>query len=105
MGCRADESVDIHTTEDSGALDALIIECGALIDGKSDIARGPHLISIEAGVIASIQPVSEQTPDASRLGLGYTCLPGLINTPVHFDANPKTLPIMGSMRGEAVATT
>lgn len=77
-------------TDDSEALlkEQIRIYCGSLIDGISNYPLGSHTITIKNGIIISI---SENLPESTvGLDLGdYTCLPGLINTHVHFDANPE----------------
>ena len=62
--------------------------CGGLIDGNSDHPLSSQTLTIRDGIIISISmtlPVTEIDLDLSD----YTCLPGLINTHVHFDANPE----------------
>ena len=89
LGCGADQPANT-AGENLGAQHTLVIECGAIIDGESDVLLGPHLISISDSVITSIEPITGQSPTAPLLDLGdHTCLPGLINTHVHFDANPE----------------
>ena len=62
--------------------------CGSLIDGISNHPLGAQTITIRNGIIISISRIS--TFAALDLDLtDYTCLPGLINTHVHFDANPE----------------
>ena len=71
----------------------VIVHCGRLIDGLSDEARlnqsihirGDRIVRIEAQVTAP--PLTSQTVihDLTE----FTCLPGLINTHVHFDGNPE----------------
>ena len=76
FGCGADESANT-AGENQGAQHTLVIECGAIIDGESDVLLGPHLISIEDDVITSVEPVTGQPSNASPLDLSdYTCLPG-----------------------------
>ena len=62
--------------------------CGSLIDGISDYPRSSQTLTIRDGIIVSI---SKALPTAAvDLDLSdYTCLPGLINTHVHLDANPE----------------
>ena len=64
------------------------VRCGGLIDGISEQALGPQTLRIQSGRIVSIT----ETPPENAVDLDlsdYTCLPGLINTHVHFDANPE----------------
>ena len=63
------------------------VYCGSLIDGTSNHPLGSRTLTIRDGIIFSIS----KTPPAAEVDLDlsdYTCLPGLINTHVHFDANP-----------------
>lgn len=64
------------------------VRCGSVIDGISEQALGPKTFEIQSGRIVSIT----ETPPEIAIDLDlsdYTCLPGLINTHVHFDANPE----------------
>ena len=64
------------------------VSCGSLIDGVSNHPLGSQILTIRDGIIISISsnsPLAEIDLDLSD----YTCLPGLINTHVHFDANPE----------------
>ena len=64
------------------------VRCGGVIDGISEQALGSRTLGIQSGRIVSIT----ETPPKSTVDLDlsdYTCLPGLINTHVHFDANPE----------------
>ena len=64
------------------------IRCGSVIDGISEQVLGPRTLGIQSGRIVSIT----ETPSVNVVDLDlsdYTCLPGLINTHVHFDANPE----------------
>ena len=89
LGCGADKPANT-AGENLGAQHTLVIECGAIIDGESDVVLGPHLVSISDDVITSVEPLTGQPSMGSPLDLSdYTCLPGLINTHVHFDANPE----------------
>ena len=70
-----------------------ILRCGTLIDGLSESPLLDQTVTIRAGRITSVQPTAEfihndnesETTDLSD----FTCLPGLINTHVHFDGNPE----------------
>ena len=66
----------------------LRVFCGSLIDGVSNHRLNSQTLTISDGTIISI---SETLPSAAAdLDLtDYTCLPGLINTHVHLDANPE----------------
>ena len=62
--------------------------CGSLIDGISNHPLGSRTLTIRDGIIFSIS----KTPPVAAIDLDlsdYTCLPGLINTHVHLDANPE----------------
>ncbi len=71
----------------------IVVRCGRLIDGLSDEPRlnqsihirGERIVRIEAQGAAG--PLTNQTfiHDLTE----FTCLPGLINTHVHFDGNPE----------------
>ena len=71
----------------------IVVHCGRLIDGLSDEPQlnqsvhilGDRIIRIEARDAAL--PLTKQavTHDLTD----FTCLPGLINTHVHFDGNPE----------------
>ncbi|MCH1554524.1 MAG: amidohydrolase family protein, partial [Luminiphilus sp.] len=64
------------------------VRCGGVIDGISDQILGPQTLEIQSGRIISITETTGE--NAVDLDLSdYTCLPGLINTHVHFDANPE----------------
>lgn len=64
------------------------IKCGNIIDGTSPAPLGSRTLKIQGGVIIAISATSEL--NTADLDLSdYTCLPGLINTHVHFDANPE----------------
>ena len=68
--------------------DITTVRCGSVIDGISEQLLGPRTLGIESGRIASIT----ETPPENIVDLDlsdYTCLPGLINMHVHFDANPE----------------
>ena len=64
------------------------IRCGNVIDGISEQAIGPQTLTIHSGRFVSITEAASETIVDLDLS-DYTCLPGLINTHVHFDANPE----------------
>lgn len=96
--------------------DLLLVHCGTLIDGLSDAPLFRQEVVIDGGRIVAVRPiavdsstqdsfsdnfgVSRSKRDSDQLSLlptgatfldlsDKTCLPGLINTHVHFDANPE----------------
>ena len=85
--CTAAIAMSAHA-EKEGASTPLAIRCGAVIDGISEQLLGSKILVIENGVLVSIsEPPVEVTIDLDLKE--HTCLPGLINTHVHFDANPE----------------
>ena len=66
----------------------LRIFCGSLIDGVSSHPLNSQTLTISDGTIISISETSPSTEIDLDLS-DYTCLPGLINTHVHLDANPE----------------
>lgn len=91
-GCEAPRP-EIHVRKaplvpDSGSL---AVRCGALIDGLAPAPLPDRLIVIREGRITEVRDGASAPPR----GLPYldlstrTCLPGLINTHVHFDGNPE----------------
>ena len=79
----------------------VVIHCGTLIDGIADKPLANQLILVDQGRISSVVS-ADQTgtkADLSQVGISEevayidlsdsTCLPGLINTHVHFDGNPE----------------
>ena len=73
----------------------IVVHCGRLIDGLSDAPRlnqsihiqGDRIVRIQAQGQGAAQPLASKTVihDLTE----FTCLPGLINTHVHFDGNPE----------------
>ena len=70
-----------------------VIHCGSLIDGLANAPLLQQSVAIRAGRIVSVTPTSQlssHSADATVIDLSdMTCLPGLINTHVHFDGNPE----------------
>jgi len=79
-----------------------VIRCGSLIDGLEDHALSNQDVVLVGDRIQAVRPTPRANSDhvvaqpgddnttIQTIDLGdYTCLPGLINTHVHFDANPE----------------
>jgi imidazolonepropionase-like amidohydrolase len=80
--------ISLSNASSAAPTHATSLVCGNVIDGVSDLPLGPKAVTVQDGVIISISEVS----DVELVGLdlsNFTCLPGLINTHVHFDANPE----------------
>ena len=70
-----------------------VLRCGLLIDGFADEPLLDQTITLRDGRILTVEAFrqnlqSDQSPPMTDLS-GFTCLPGLINTHVHFDGNPE----------------
>ena len=66
----------------------LRVNCGNVIDGISNHPLGSRMLTIQDGIVVSMgEDTDARAPDLDLTD--YTCLPGLINTHVHFDANPE----------------
>tara|TARA_R110002096_G_scaffold107636_2_gene235789 strand:+ start:2698 stop:4026 length:1329 start_codon:yes stop_codon:yes gene_type:complete len=80
-------------TEDSVSVDDadLVVHCGAMIDGLSDVATGERLLIVRDERISEIRDGADTTLfDAAVLDLReFTCLPGLIDMHVHLDGLPS----------------
>lgn len=69
---------------------SIIIHCGSLIDGLSETVLSAREVRVDKGVITAVDNASGAVVAEPDIDLrDYTCLPGLINTHVHFDANPE----------------
>jgi len=68
----------------------IALRCGTLIDGLSDEASTNQLVVINNGRIAAVVAADAKIPPGMPLLEldDHTCLPGLINTHVHFDSVP-----------------
>jgi imidazolonepropionase-like amidohydrolase len=71
----------------------VVVHCGHLIDGLSDEARLNQLVHIRGDRIVRIEAQGTAPPLTNQAVVHnlteFTCLPGLINTHVHFDGNPE----------------
>ena len=71
----------------------LVLRCGSLIDGLLDEPLADQVVTIQAGRIISVESFGHlrgEIADSALMNLSaFTCLPGLINTHVHFDTNPN----------------
>lgn len=92
-GCSDEAPVSSDLQRSEGQLFDTIIRCGALIDGISDEPLGSRDIALLDGRIAAIKAsdsITHHTGSSVLIDLSdMTCLPGLINTHVHFDGNPE----------------
>ena len=71
----------------------IVVQCGRLIDGLSDEPRLNQSIQIRGERIVRIEAQNTAPPLTNQTVIHdlteFTCLPGLINTHVHFDGNPE----------------
>jgi imidazolonepropionase-like amidohydrolase len=72
----------------------VVIHCGTLIDGISDKPLIDQVILVDQARIRSVVSADQlgvsATEERAHIDLReFTCLPGLINTHVHFDGNPE----------------
>ena len=69
------------------------ILCGRLIDGLSERPLLNQRVSVQSGRILSVEDASRPSQVSTADNIvdlsDMTCLPGLINTHVHFDGNPE----------------
>ncbi len=75
------ELVSAPYLPDSGTM---FVQCGTLIDGRSDQVLNDARVLIEDGIFKSIATDLEVPPGIGVLDLSeYTCLPGLIDMHTH----------------------
>ena len=88
IACLLATSITTVEAETPSGIAINTVHCGSVIDGIADEPIGPRILTMNNGVITSIaQPSELHTVDLDLSD--HTCLPGLINTHVHFDANPE----------------
>ena len=91
VGCQDNDDLGGSASQQEN-VDTEIL-CGRLIDGLSDRPLINQRIAIQSGRIVSVADASlpsqvDSADDVVDLS-DMTCLPGLINTHVHFDGNPE----------------
>lgn len=93
FACASASQGDSILADGQAAGNSVRVLCGSLIDGLSDRPLANQAIIIEDGRIVSVVPTSDLAPSKDHRRdinlLELTCLPGLINTHVHFDSNPE----------------
>lgn len=91
-GCEQPSGPD-NPQQTSNYPDEIVVHCGRLIDGLSDEPRLAQLIHILGDRIVRIEAQGAAPALTNQTVIHdlteFTCLPGLINTHVHFDGNPE----------------
>jgi imidazolonepropionase-like amidohydrolase len=92
-GCSDEASISPTVDEGTGQPLDTIIRCGVLIDGVSDEPLLHRDIAVRDGRVMSVKAaasIPHNTESPALIDLSdLTCLPGLINTHVHFDGKPE----------------
>ena len=92
-GCGQSSGPDNPQQTSDAPLAEIVVHCGRLIDGLSDEPRLNQSIHIRGERIVRIEAQDAAPPRTSQAVIHdlteFTCLPGLINTHVHFDGNPE----------------
>jgi imidazolonepropionase-like amidohydrolase len=92
-GCSDEASISPTVDEGTGQPLDTIIRCGVLIDGISDEPLLHRDIAVRDGRVMSVKAaasIPHNTESPALIDLSdLTCLPGLINTHVHFDGKPE----------------
>ena len=92
-GCGQSSGPDNPQQTSDAQLAEIVVHCGRLIDGLSDEPRLNQSIHIRGERIVRIEAQDAAPPRTSQAVIHdlteFTCLPGLINTHVHFDGNPE----------------
>jgi len=91
--CGQSSGPDITRQASAAQHSDVVVHCGRLIDGLSAEMRLNQSIYIRDDRIVRIEAHSPDPPLTKKKGIydltEFTCLPGLINTHVHFDGNPE----------------
>ena len=89
-GCGSPK-VDVATTPYEPDTGNIAVQCGLLIDGLHAEPLAYRTVVIRDGRIASIDVGVADAPSGMPVLdlIDYTCMPGLINTHVHFDGLPE----------------
>ena len=70
-----------------------LVRCGVLINGLSEEPFLDQQITVKAGRFVAVEAFDQHSSAPQSHAFinltDFTCLPGLINTHVHFDANPE----------------
>jgi imidazolonepropionase-like amidohydrolase len=92
-GCSDEASISPTVDEGTGQPLDTIIRCGVLIDGVSDEPLLHRDVAVRDGRVMSVKAaasIPHNTESPALIDLSdLTCLPGLINTHVHFDGKPE----------------
>ena len=92
-GCGQSSGPDNPQQTSDAQLAEIVVHCGRLIDGLSNEPRLNQSIHIRGERIVRIEAQDAAPPRTSQAVIHdlteFTCLPGLINTHVHFDGNPE----------------
>jgi imidazolonepropionase-like amidohydrolase len=92
-GCSDEASISPTVDEGTGQPFDTIIRCGVLIDGVSDEPLLHRDVAVRDGRVMSVKAaasIPHNTESPALIDLSdLTCLPGLINTHVHFDGKPE----------------
>jgi imidazolonepropionase-like amidohydrolase len=92
-GCHNSSTSMTTTIASSAQSDDAIVRCGMLINGLSDQPLLDQQITVRAGRIVTVEAFNQYSKASQSRPFfdlaDFTCLPGLINTHVHFDGNPE----------------
>ena len=92
-GCHNSSTSMTTTIASSAQSGDAIVRCGMLINGLSDQPLLDQQITVRAGRIVTVEAFNQYSKASQSRPFfdlaDFTCLPGLINTHVHFDGNPE----------------